>query len=56
MAKRTLVLRKEQLAELTDPELAGVAGGAKTNDCPDYTYYCITGPRICDLSRLTTCP
>lgn len=50
---RRLVLRSERLSELTTTELGEVVAGAPqpTKDCPDYTYYCITGPAICDLSR-----
>jgi ornithine cyclodeaminase/alanine dehydrogenase-like protein (mu-crystallin family) len=56
MVDRRLVLRREQLTELTTNELGDVvAGAAPTKTCPDYTYYCITGPAICDLSRVT-CP
>jgi hypothetical protein len=49
MTKRTLILRRECLAVLTAEELGEVAGGQQqTYGCPpDYTYYCITGPRIC---------
>lgn len=54
--KRTLVLHRERLAEITSTELANVAGGASqpgaTCNCPDYTYYCITGPAICRDSRI----
>jgi hypothetical protein len=53
MVKRTLVLRREALDELTTGELAEVAAGARTSDCPDYTYYCITGPAICRETRIT---
>lgn len=55
MAHRTLALRTERLAELTTADLVEVvAGGPDTKSCPDYTYYCITGPAICE--RLTrTC-
>jgi hypothetical protein len=52
---RRLVLRRERLDELTTDELGGLAGGAPpqpTSDCPDYTYYCITGPAICTPSRI----
>ncbi|HVF04310.1 MAG TPA: hypothetical protein VNA20_05685 [Frankiaceae bacterium] len=45
--KRTLTLRTERLAELTNDELTGVVGGANTKSCPDYTYYCATGYAIC---------
>ena len=47
---RKLVLRSEHLTELTTTELTGVVAGAReepTKTCPDYTYYCITGPAIC---------
>lgn len=47
---RKLVLRRETLAELTGDDLQAVFGGnsRETCNCPDYTYYCITGPAICD--------
>jgi hypothetical protein len=51
MVNRRLVLRREHLDELTTGELSAVAGGAQppapTKDCPDYTYYCLTGPAMC---------
>jgi hypothetical protein len=56
MAKRSLVLTRERLTELTPDELTLVAGGvpdAVTKTCPDYTYYCVTGPAICGASRVT---
>ena len=57
MAHRTLVLRRERLEELTPGDLAGVVAGARTTDCPDYTYYCITGPAMCDRPTNTLlCP
>ena len=53
---RKLTLRREQLAELTTADLGGVVAGAppgpETSDCPDYTYYCITGYAICRSTRL----
>jgi len=56
MNARTLVLRREQLVELAANDLVEVAGGASqpgaTCACPDYTYYCITGPAICANSRI----
>ncbi|HEX8004163.1 MAG TPA: hypothetical protein VF519_15855 [Mycobacteriales bacterium] len=56
---RKLVLRSEQLAELSDSDLSGVAGGASqpgaTCNCPDYTWYCITGGAMCGSTRLL-CP
>jgi hypothetical protein len=55
---RRLVLRRERLDELTTDELGLLAGGVPpqpSRDCPDNTYYCLTGPRVCDLSRLGTC-
>ena len=52
MTDRRLVLRTERLAELTMTELAVVVGGAQTTNSPDYTYYCLTGPAICDLTRI----
>jgi hypothetical protein len=58
--KRTLVLRHESLAPLSDGELAGVAGGRPrypSEDCPDNTYYCLTGPQWCNVHYDTTlCP
>ena len=49
---RKLVLKRETLAELADADLRAVAGGnsqpGATCNCPDYTYYCLTGPAICD--------
>ncbi len=54
--KRTLVLRREQLSEISTAELADVAGGASqpgnTCNCPDYTWTCLTGPCICRDSRV----
>lgn len=55
MTDRRLVLRRERLAELSTADLGAVVAGAATKDCPDYTYYCVTGPVVCDLSRIT-CP
>lgn len=55
MNKRTLVLRRELLAELTDADLGVVAGGQPvppSSDCPDNTYYCITGPGMCRNTRI----
>lgn len=56
MNRRSLVLRREQLADLSPSDLGVVAGGATqpggTCDCPDYTYYCITGWAMCRDSRL----
>ena len=56
MTTRRLVLRAEHLTELTTADLADVvAGSPQTKSCPDYTYYCITGPAICErLTRI--CP
>lgn len=55
MARRTLVLRREQLTELTSADLDRVVAGAPpappTEDCPDNTYYCITGHAICGETR-----
>ena len=49
MTKRTLVLRREPLTELTPEELTGVVAGAGgTKPCPDYTYHCVTGTAICE--------
>lgn len=45
--KRTLTLRTERLAELTNDELTGVVGAANTKSCPDHTYYCATGYGMC---------
>jgi hypothetical protein len=42
-----LVLRADRLTELTTDELTGVVAGAQTTNCPDFTYYCLTGPAIC---------
>jgi hypothetical protein len=55
MKKRTLVLRRELLAELTDADLGLVAGGQQqqpTTDCPDNTYYCLTGSGLCKGTRI----
>lgn len=52
---RTLRLRREQLTELTTADLGGVVAGAppaETSDCPDHTYYCITGWALCGSSKL----
>lgn len=52
MNDRTLVLRRERLAELAEADLGHVAGGRPiypSHDCPDNTYYCITGAARCDL-------
>lgn len=52
---RKLTLRREQLTELTTADLGGVVAGAppaETSNCPDYTYYCITGYAICGSTRL----
>ena len=51
MTNRKLVLRREQLAELSTADLGAVAGAAidaKTYTCPDYTYYCLTGHAMCN--------
>jgi hypothetical protein len=56
--KRTLVLRREHLAELSPSDLAGVAGGASGQascQCPSYSWYCITGGAMCGETRLL-CP
>ena len=54
--KRTLVLRREQLSDISATELAEVAGAASapgnTCNCPDYTWSCLTGPCICRDSRV----
>jgi hypothetical protein len=53
--KRSLVLRRENLSEITPAELSDVAGGASqpvSCYCPDNTYYCITGPAMCRESRI----
>lgn len=48
MTKRALVLRRERLDELGDPELAGVAGGTTV------TWYCPTLPvRACFIAPPT---
>lgn len=47
---RRLALKPERLSELTTDELDGVVAGgttAGTKECPDYTYYCVTGDAIC---------
>ena len=50
MKRRTLVLKKETLTELTSAELGGVAGGqAATPNCPTNT--CVTFT-TCAISRL----
>lgn len=55
MARRTLVLRRERLTELSSADLGHVVGGAPpapaTKDCPDNTYYCVTGYAICGESQ-----
>lgn len=51
---RTLTLAAERLAELSGADLAAVGGGQErqpTYDCPDYTYYCITGYALCRSTR-----
>jgi hypothetical protein len=56
MRTRTLVLRREALADLTANDLADVVGGAQTSDCPDYTYPCgLTGQIVCGASRFPLC-
>ena len=58
MKNRTLTLRRENLSDLTASDLAGVVGGQQpqpTTDCPDYTYYCLTGPAICDIESRVIC-
>ncbi|HWL36123.1 MAG TPA: hypothetical protein VNQ77_08000 [Frankiaceae bacterium] len=55
MTSRKLTLRREQLAELTTDDLSDVVAGAttaNTKECPDYTYYCITGYAMCRSTRL----
>ena len=55
---RTLVLRRENLSDLTANDLAGVVGGNQpqpSSDCPDNTYYCITGPAICKIESRVIC-
>ena len=49
---RKLVLRRDRLTELSTAELAEVAGGAQTKECPDWTYYCATRPGLCDGTRV----
>jgi hypothetical protein len=50
-SQRTLVLRREQLAELGESDLGAVAGAASqpgnTCNCPDASYICLTGGAIC---------
>lgn len=57
---RKLVLKQERLTELTSDDLRSLAAGAPPNNtktCPDYTYYCITGPAWCDrITNTLTCP
>lgn len=58
MTTRTLVLRRERLAELDATDLAAVAGGRPrqpSEDCPDWTHPCITGPQWCALDSIL-CP
>lgn len=54
--KRTLVLRREQLTELSSTDLAVVAGGASepgnTCACPSYSWMCVTGGAICGETRV----
>jgi hypothetical protein len=55
---RKLVLRRENLSDLTAADLAVVAGGQQpqaTTECPDYTYYCLSGPAICNLESRVIC-
>ena len=57
MTNRKLVLRSEHLTELSDADLAGVAGGASGHascECPSNSYMCITGEAICSRA-LTLC-
>lgn len=57
--QRSLVLRRERLAQLTAADLSVVAGGAPpTWDCPDMTYYCLlTGQLVCGMQWDTSiCP
>lgn len=58
MVDRRLTLRRELLTELTSDELTEVVGGSpNTKSCPDHTYYCVTGPAICDrLTQSRICP
>ena len=57
MARRHLVLRREHLSELSVEDLSHVAGAQpppiQTPQCPDNTYYCITGTARCGVTRLT---
>ena len=55
---RTLTLRRERLTDLSPSDLAAVAGGQTqqpTYGCPDYTYYCITGPKLCPFLSEDVC-
>ena len=54
---RKLALKPERLTELTAADLDGVVAGAPpappSSDCPDNTWYCITGGAMC---RSLLCP
>ena len=56
MNRRSLVLRREQLAELETADLVVIGGGASqpgnTCACPSYSWMCITGGAICGDSRI----
>ncbi len=51
--RRTLVLKKETLSELTRDELTAVAGGALTPKCPTREYGCRVPTDHCQ--SLTDC-
>lgn len=57
MNHRKLVLRREQLTELSYAEMTGVVGGASGHascECPSNSNLCVTGPAICSRA-LTLC-
>ena len=56
--RRTLVLKKESLAELTAHEMRGLAGAAATADCQYVSEVCIRSYDVlCLISRaMYPCP
>jgi hypothetical protein len=56
--KRSLLLRRHRLGELSTAELSAVAGAAPpSKDCLDRTYHCPTQAPECDLGLGTLlCP
>lgn len=53
MNNRRLVLRSESLTELSTGELGDVVGGAPSYEqCPDDTYYCLTGYGMCERNSI----